>query len=496
MPQITTRPEPPRGEYDFQDLCAELLRAEWKNSNLQTFGRRGQRQNGVDILDLSGARNPRGAQCKNYEPLDAILPKDIHDAVREAKQFVPHLSEFWIMTTAKKSTDSQLEVLAINEQHQREQLFTVTLKTWDEILLMFANHPTVADNWYGGGLATDLQKIEHRTAKVEEFLHALASTSASSIDRIQSRLLLRWEPKFRKTTESKDGLSFEYVADYSVVLLTIEELIAAGATELAVDLGTEDVDNLKKHIPRPLSNRIVSISPAGETGRLVGSILGPTFEEFAVEANGVASFMMNGGSTEISRHIPVIALNLYYFLLGIKNRLQIDIDLADFLTAIETVRRSSKNPQGRINLAVIEGILRSYKLLKLDCVELRPTASGRAIELFSEFVDDHHYQSISRHANSFGFPKLVAEAEREFSKIAREFVQTPKYVSDLLLGELSLSAIGPRTANDSKINEALMAAQYLPPIVSFVTARKKASSAYEILDPPPIWPTRWKSEKR
>src|SRR5262249_608656 len=152
MPQITTRPEPPRGEYDFQDLCSLLLPYEWKVSTLEAFGRRGQRQNGVDILDLSGAERPKGAQCRNYNPSTVFMSKDVREAVDEAKGLRPALGEFWIMTTAKKSTEAQLQVHSLNQQHKELGLFTITLKTWEDILVMLDNQPLVRDNFFAGGL--------------------------------------------------------------------------------------------------------------------------------------------------------------------------------------------------------------------------------------------------------------------------------------------------------------------------------------------------------
>jgi hypothetical protein len=52
---------------------------------------------------------------------------------------------------------------------------------------------------------------------------------------------VRWDSKFRKNRESNECLSLTYTQDYSIVLLTVEELIAAGATELALDLSLADI---------------------------------------------------------------------------------------------------------------------------------------------------------------------------------------------------------------------------------------------------------------
>ena len=38
---------------DFEDLCCQIWKNIWDDSNVQRFGRSGQRQNGVDIAFLS-----------------------------------------------------------------------------------------------------------------------------------------------------------------------------------------------------------------------------------------------------------------------------------------------------------------------------------------------------------------------------------------------------------------------------------------------------------
>jgi hypothetical protein len=488
MPQVTTRPNPPRDEYDFQDICADLLKEVWKATNLQVFGRRGQRQNGVDILDLSGSKNPRGAQCKNYEPLEAIDPAGIREIVSEAKLFSPPLSEFWIMTTAKKSVDAQLEVLKINAEHRDKRLFSVVLKTWDELLSMFAEHQVVADKWFGGGVTTELRKIDTGVQRITDMLVDLKPGGAQHPGHTNNRLLLRWQPKFRRTAESRDGYSLAYTADYSVILLTIEEIIAAGATELAVELSGANIENLIRLAPS-LENRIVPISD--DTLLLTNSILRPTMDEFHVELRELYDTATenkeNNDRLQLARQIIAVFLDLNHFLVGMRNRLQVDIEFEKFLSNVEVVRTISRNPQGRMNLAEIEGILRSYRPFSLNCVQLRPAASPRAAELFSVFVQDSMYESMSRHACSLGYPKVVAESGQGFSEMARTFVQSSKHKKDVLLGELSIAAALESADNSQKTKEVLRTA-YLPPVVSFAAAREKASNTYETLGPRPIWP--------
>src|ERR1043165_10316520 len=68
-----------RSEDEFEDIVVDFLRLRWKDPNAQRFGRRGQRQHGVDVLGrpprLGGAS--AGGQAKNTDTLS------LHDVVAE-----------------------------------------------------------------------------------------------------------------------------------------------------------------------------------------------------------------------------------------------------------------------------------------------------------------------------------------------------------------------------------------------------------------------------
>jgi hypothetical protein len=166
-----------------------------------------------------------------------------------------------------------------------------------------------------------------------------------------------------------------------------------------------------------------------------------------------------------------------------KNRLVVDLDLPVLLSRLRTIRTDSKNPDGRANLAVLEGILQSYGPLRLDSVRLQASASQRALELFSEFVEEHAYRSMSRQAHSLGYPKLLRSAGQEFSRLARVFVRSRKHRDDVSLGKL-LIAVVPATFRPWVRSKGIdLGSLYLPPIVSFEEARERASKAYDALYP-------------
>ncbi|HYU33431.1 MAG TPA: hypothetical protein VEW48_14840 [Thermoanaerobaculia bacterium] len=58
----------PKGDDDFEDLVLALFREIWQDSGAKLHGRRGQRQDGVDLYgeDRFGGSGRNGVQCKHH----------------------------------------------------------------------------------------------------------------------------------------------------------------------------------------------------------------------------------------------------------------------------------------------------------------------------------------------------------------------------------------------------------------------------------------------
>lgn len=148
MPSIRVRYQPPSNEADFELLCLKLLRCHWKCNQLDLYGRRGEAQSGVDIIELSGVAKPRAAQCKCHHDHVVIQRAEILDEIGKAKKFEQPLSQYWIMTSAKTSVIAQKAISQINIEHKANKLFLVELWTWNKIEDLMDNYPEILDDFY------------------------------------------------------------------------------------------------------------------------------------------------------------------------------------------------------------------------------------------------------------------------------------------------------------------------------------------------------------
>jgi len=102
----------PADEQAFERASVVLWRGLLNDKSVQRNGRRGQRQNGVDLFGIrdSDAKWHVGIQCKLKSAGHVLTEKEVRDEIRKARTFRPALKEYYITTTA--SDDVAMQELA------------------------------------------------------------------------------------------------------------------------------------------------------------------------------------------------------------------------------------------------------------------------------------------------------------------------------------------------------------------------------------------------
>ncbi|MGL6074634.1 MAG: PIN domain-containing protein [Fimbriiglobus sp.] len=123
----------PSNEDDFELFCLRFCRAIWKDRSFSRYGKRGESQHGIDLIDESGTEPYRAVQCKHHESNKTIPPGEIRDEVTKASSALFGLHEYYILTTARKSTQGQNAVIQINQSQHAKNTFRVYLWSWEDI---------------------------------------------------------------------------------------------------------------------------------------------------------------------------------------------------------------------------------------------------------------------------------------------------------------------------------------------------------------------------
>lgn len=137
MPSAATINLPiPKDEYEFEQMTADVLTLKY-NTPFRPFGRRGQKQYGIDILSTE---NPNiVAQCKNY----TLTHQDIDKIVTNFEfEFSQNIKEFVIATSMRCDTNLQIyetfsseikNLLYKNLTLQKEPIYKAIMNFCNEI---------------------------------------------------------------------------------------------------------------------------------------------------------------------------------------------------------------------------------------------------------------------------------------------------------------------------------------------------------------------------
>lgn len=133
MSLASTRLPKPKNWQDFENSTRVLIAGWLKDPNTQQNGRRGQKQNGVDVW---GSRSPGkivGVQCKEkFE--NSVTESELRAEVGKAKSFKPKLSEFILVTTAPRDKDIQEVARTITQELSTTKFpFHVSVWGWEDV---------------------------------------------------------------------------------------------------------------------------------------------------------------------------------------------------------------------------------------------------------------------------------------------------------------------------------------------------------------------------
>jgi len=171
----------PSNEKHFEQFCLKLLVRHWNNPYLELYGKRGERQFGVDIIDLAYSDPFKAAQCKHHEPEKTLPPAEIREEVEKAKGFDPALDHYAILTTGRVTTQAHNEVIQINKEHTAAGLFEVELFSWEKIERLLDQYPEIKDELLAVS-NSQLVKIDQKLSTIQAQTAARVETSTTVID--------------------------------------------------------------------------------------------------------------------------------------------------------------------------------------------------------------------------------------------------------------------------------------------------------------------------
>ena len=142
---------PPLNWEEFESLCCDLWAEILKDSNTSKNGRSGQAQNGVDVFGRKGGVGDWVAvQSKGKDGRygKEVTESELKKEVTKAKSFTPKISEFILATTAENDAKIQKIARELTETNKKNDLFSVTVIGWSEIIRKLAMHENIIEKYY------------------------------------------------------------------------------------------------------------------------------------------------------------------------------------------------------------------------------------------------------------------------------------------------------------------------------------------------------------
>lgn len=165
----------PKSDDAFELLCLKILRRKWNCPGLVQYGKRGERQHGIDLFDPTAQSPIRAAQCKLHEPHKTLPPAEIEAEVEKAKSAPYKLELYVIATSAKPSGEAQRKVFEINQKHREQGLFRVEVLHWRELEDLLDEYADVREELYGGLDAEQAARISAQIGNVDENVKQLVA---------------------------------------------------------------------------------------------------------------------------------------------------------------------------------------------------------------------------------------------------------------------------------------------------------------------------------
>jgi|GEM_PF-4699281 len=307
------------------------------------------------------------------------------------------------------------------------------------------------------------------------------------------RILLEKIPKEFERPYALGPKEKVMVTDLSSLGFFLNEFIALAAVRFAVPVGSE-VESAIEHLGPLLRNRVNLIEEKEKSFSKYAVILSPIQEEFKIRLTRVsypgafALHVERDVGDEVRGALAEVFFNLRTFLMGIDYELQINLDIRKLKAAVDIVRKHSKNDNARTMLATISALLGSYRHDEISCLEMVPHSYKGSLEMFNQFLEDEMFKLMSKQSYGLGIPQAFKKSVTSLKGLVKNVVTKSPFKQIFTLGSKAISASTSMPIPDSEWILSLYRKPYLPPVVNFKTAIKKAHDSWVEAGHEPIAP--------
>ncbi len=131
----------PRTSDELRRLCLKLLQRHWQMPGLERLKDAGERELGVDLLEVSGRPRLCAARCDLREQGEPLTPVDLRKMVERVAGLALPIGHLTVVTTTQRSKALKSAVFELNLENRAASLFTVELLCWEDIEELLDEYP-------------------------------------------------------------------------------------------------------------------------------------------------------------------------------------------------------------------------------------------------------------------------------------------------------------------------------------------------------------------
>lgn len=300
----------PGNEDEFEDFCVRFYRQSLKRSGLVRYGKRGERQDGIDIIDQLCLKPLIAIQCKRHEPTKTIPPQEIKDEVSKVESSSQSVDHYIIATTARKSTNAQNTVQQLNQRSDESRQFKVEIHFWEDIYTRLNEFGRTIADFIFDGKRSDEEFLKPVQCDAGSYATADSANEAgelySEIDTLfKDRRLEAAEHDISKLADPEQDSTLSTRRRYAILRLRAKLALEQLQFDEAARLFTLAYETCPE-LQQARQNRVLALSLSGEQKQAF--VEAERFIRDGIETAFLISLLINNSSvsTDLSPHQDAI----------------------------------------------------------------------------------------------------------------------------------------------------------------------------------------------
>lgn len=143
IPSTTIWPRP-KSEDEWEDMVLDAMRILWNDPKAYRYGRRGQRQNGVDIIGKSSTLTV-AAQAKNC---DSLTKQMIKVEIEKVKKLFTKIDELYFVISGDRDTKLQEIVHSVSIENKARAGLEVFILFFDDVCQYLSHNSSLVKKYW------------------------------------------------------------------------------------------------------------------------------------------------------------------------------------------------------------------------------------------------------------------------------------------------------------------------------------------------------------